>query len=429
MLNCGNPDAASAPPQEVLAIQVPGTGMVGVRVDLSQDSDPAFDAVVQIRTACATEPDTYVGTCFDDSALGLQPNAGFMAMGGTTVYAVITGYGEPADGNVSEGTYSATLYTAANAAPTLTEASAYRVGSTEFVILGTGTDPDGDASGFTFELLDAAGVATDAPIQTEFDAPQYGMTFTNARMTLALADYAPEVGTAIAAAASIRVGAIDTFSMQSTTRVIPISNATEVALGAACDATHLCAAPNDCIAGTCQTPAAVTAACSAGRAVTLTAPTGGVATVQTEVAMLAASAGALSSPECQGYGDEQVFNVTVPAGGADLIITTNLPATMADTVLAVRTTCTDASTETTCNDDYDGAPEGDFRSTLQLTAAAAGTLTVVVNSYDVLTAPESVSVEFRLRPIVAAGQPCDPAGVMNRCATVACPASGTPVCP
>ena len=433
ILTCGNPDAAAVPPQEVLAIRVPGTGLVGVRVDLTAETDPAFDAVVQVRATCGTEPETYVATCFDDSNGTPQPNAGFMAMGGSTVYVVVTGYGDPAEGNVSEGIYSATIGVEENAAPTLASAAAYRLGTSEFVVLGTGMDPDGDASSYSFELLNAAGAviapSDTGPFVIDFDVPQYGASFSNARLTMALADYEDAVATGIAAASSIRISVVDSFSMQSATRMIPISNATEVALGATCDATHLCAAPNECIAGICEVSAAVSAACADARAITLTAPIGGTPSVRSETVTLSASGGALLSPECMGVGDEQVFSVTVPAGASDLIVTTNVPETMSDTVLASRTVCSDAATETACNDDYPGAPDGDYRSEIQLSAPGASTQTIIVNTYDVLTAPGTIRVEFRLRPRLAPGAACDPAGVMNRCASGACPAVGAPICP
>lgn len=433
ILTCGNPDAAAVPPQEVLAIRVPGTGLVGVRVDLTAETDPAFDAVVQVRATCGTEPETYVATCFDDSNGTPQPNAGFMAMGGSTVYVVVTGYGDPDEGNVSQGAYSATVSVEANAAPTLTSAAAYRVGMSEFVILGTGMDPDGDASSYSFELLNASGAviapSDTGPFVIDFDVPQYRTSFSNARLTMTLADYEVVVGTGIAAAASIRISVVDSFSMQSATRIIPISNATEVALGASCDATHLCAAPNECIAGTCEVSPAVSAACADARAITLTAPLGSTPSVRSETVTLSASGGAVLSPECTGIGDEQVFSVTVPAGASDLIVTTNVPETMSDTVLASRTVCSDAATETACNDDYPGAPDGDYRSELEISAPGASTQTIIVNTYDVLTAPETIRVEFRLRPRLAPGAACDPAGVTNRCASGACPTSGAAMCP
>lgn len=433
MLTCGNPDAAMSPPQEVLAIRVPGTGMVGVRVDLTAETNPDFDAVVQVRTSCSTEPETYVGTCFDDSNGTLQPNAGFMAMGGSTVFVVVTGYGEPEEGSVSEGPYVATVVVEDNAAPTLGSAAAYRLGTSEFVILGTGTDPDGDASSYSFELLNAAGAvippSDTGPFVVDFDVPQYVTSFSNVRATMTLADYEDVVGTGVAAAASIRISVVDSFSLESATRVVPISDATEVALGASCDAMHLCAAPNECTAGTCQISASVSAACTDARAITLTAPVGGTPSVRTEMVTLIAGGGALSSPECVGLGDEQVFAVTVPEGDADLIVTTNVPETMSDTVLAARDVCVDASSETTCNDDYPGAPDGDYRSEIEISNPGASTQTIIVNTYDVLDAPETFSVAFRLRPRLAPGAACDPAGVMNRCASGACPAVGAAMCP
>ena len=183
------------------------------------------------------------------------------------------------------------------------------------------------------------------------------------------------------------------------------------------------------IAGTCEVSPAVSAACADARAITLTAPLGSTPSVRSETVTLSASGGAVLSPECTGIGDEQVFSVTVPAGASDLIVTTNVPETMSDTVLASRTVCSDAATETACNDDYPGAPDGDYRSELEISAPGASTQTIIVNTYDVLTAPETIRVEFRLRPRLAPGAACDPAGVTNRCASGACPTSGAAMCP
>jgi hypothetical protein len=128
---------------------------------------------------------------------------------------------------------------------------------------------------------------------------------------------------------------------------------------------------------------------------------------------------------------EKVLAVTVPAGTFDLLATTNLAANPPelDTVLYVRTTCENETTELVCDDDYAGAPDGDYRSVAIVENVPAGTHFVFVDGYAPFDATTSIALELRLRPVLATGASCDPAGVMNRCASGACPTGAPATCP
>jgi hypothetical protein len=96
-----------------------------------------------------------------------------------------------------------------------------------------------------------------------------------------------------------------------------------------------------------------------------------------------------------------------------------------DTVIYVRRTCVDPSTEIACIDDLDG-----LRAHVEILAIPAGTYAIFDERYGMMTAmPVTVPLTVTLRPVLATGAACDPAGAMNRCAMGPCPAMGTAVCP
>lgn len=422
LVNCGNTSPLSRPPQDVLAVRVPGTGMIAVRFDLQTGTDPEFDTIVQVRTACEVAPIDATTSCFDNVEDVVQSAGSFSAMGGSTVYLVVTGF----DGAVSEGAYTVTFEAIDNAPPVLTAASARRVNGERLEVRGTGSDADDNAVGFAVQYLDASGVliagASGAgPFATDFDGAPGG-TFTNALATRALATLEPS----LAAATSLRVALIDAFGATSATRDVRIEDRTEVAYGAACDALRQCAEPNVCEASTCQATSAVRAACSAATSVTLDAPTT-TATVSRQSANIPTGTGVFNS--CGGGGGERVFNVTVPSGRADLIVSTSVTGTPVtfDTVVYVRRVCGNALTEIACNDDY--GVEGDYRSLAETRDIAPGTYAVFIDTYEPIDPRATAAFELVLRPVLATGAACDTAGVLNRCAAGACPSSGAALCP
>lgn len=425
----GGPDvpAADRLAQDVIAVTIPGSGMVNVSFDTRDGTGEDTDTFVQVRTTCATIPGP-LHTCFDDSGEDVRSSGAFAAMGGSTVFLVVS--------SAPAGTYEMTIQTeGANVAPTLTAGTAVRVGSERFRINLTGGDADVNATGYYLELLDAGGMPISfsetetflGPVAIDFDAAPTAATFTDQASVLVGSARVPAFGRAVSA----RVSVVDRFGLLSAPLTIAITDVG--GLGQACDGTE-CAGALVCTAAVCTASPATTAACAAATAVTLTAPTATTPSVSTQSVMLAAGEGAVAGScgvDSAGGGTERLFNVTVPAGTFDLIVTTNVAATAAavDTVAYIRSTCADDTSELTCNDDYDDAPMGDVRSTAIAEGVTAGTYTVVIDTFEALEAAATVGAEFRLRAVLAAGAACDPMGVMNRCATSACPASGAAVCP
>ena len=145
-------------------------------------------------------------------------------------------------------------------------------------------------------------------------------------------------------------------------------------------------------------------------------PLAGVARAVTVNAMLPAGTGVLGG--CGGAsGGEVAFNITVPAGTFDLTARTINVGTSEtlDTVVFLRDTCTDGTSEIACDDD----DFGDLRSNMQLNNVPAGTYTVVVGANAPLSTATPVQVDFRLRPVLASGARCDFMSVANRCDTTA----------
>ncbi len=438
---CGEDMPAAVPAQDVIAVQVPGTGDIGIELDLTMGGDEGFDTVVQVRTSCEVNPASEDGTCFDDAGFGeIRSGGRFIAMGGTTIYLVVTGFAGSTAGT-SSGAYSMILRAQANSAPTLTAARARRVGDARLEVFATGSDAEMNAVGVGFQFLDAAGtpLAVDPMMATEvgpyfldFDVVPTMAAFTDQLATGAGSGAFPVVGTAV----TLRVFAYDDYDARSATRDVAIDMVAEVGFGESCDATRLCAAPNTCEGGACVAPAATRTACMGAMPVTLTAPTATMSSTVTRMGSLAAGEGVLEptmSPCGGALATEQLFAVTLPAGGPyDLVASTNNAGTdaMADTVVYLRTLCEDAASETVCDDDYDGAPDGDVRSVAVAQGLEGGaSVTVIVDGYDPFMASTPVQLDLTLRAVLATGAACDPMGVQNRCMTGPCPAMGAAVCP
>lgn len=422
LVNCGSSSPLSRPPQDVLALHVPGTGMTAISFDLTMGTDADFDTVVQVRTACTEAPEDPTTTCFDNADMSVQSAGAFAAMGGSTVYLVITGF----DGSIAEGAYSVTFSSIDNAPPTLTTASTRRINNTRLEIRGDGGDPDSNAVGFEVQYLDATGAVIDGasgpgPFQIDFDAAHRELTFS-ALATQALA----EVDPAQAHAASLRISTIDEFGATSAARTVMIEDRLEVGYGEACDATHFCADPNVCFAGICQATMEVRTACGAATTIPLEVPTT-TATVAHQSATLPAGGG-LFVGGCAGEGSERLFNVTVPSAAVDLIVTALLPSTMMslDTTVYIRSTCGNPASEVACNDD---AAEGDLRSYAEYRNAAPGNYTVFIDTYASDAAARTAHFDVTLRPVLAHGAACDPMGIANRCVGDPCPATGAALCP
>jgi hypothetical protein len=113
----------------------------------------------------------------------------------------------------------------------------------------------------------------------------------------------------------------------------------------------------------------------------------------------------LSSDVCNGYGGEFAFTYTVTTGPVALVVSTDAPGTTLDTVIYVRTECTEEATELGCNDD---APEPSLStsgSLLVLDSVGVGEYYVIVDSF----APNSLgSFTLTVDERTPLGGACDP---------------------
>lgn len=411
--------------QELLAFEIPGAGNVGVRFSLVND-DTEFDTVVEVRPAgCDDVTDSL---CFDDAEppFEVRSAGSFIVTGGEVLYVIVSGYDAEA-----VGAWTMDVVVTPNpTAPEITGGTALLVDGARLELSVEGADEDGDTSGYVLSFLNDGGTAigldTDddpaTPDETEFvfgfDTDLSGMTTFTGNSRVTGLDEIEE----LAAATQVRVYLYDAFDLQSESMTFDLVAVTESGLEGPCvDGESVCADAFVCEEEVCVIPDAAVDACEAATVVTLVP---GTASVQT--ASIAAGDGALLASCGDTFGDEALYRVTVPAGAFDLVATTVRAANdveSVDTVVYVQSFCGDPSTEGEdgCNDDI---AEGDFRSTVQLTDVAAGTYTVGVELWGGATEASTVELAITLRPVLAAGLPCDPTGAANRCADTEC--AGTP---
>ena len=461
-LACGNVDAMRWAPQWVIAYHVPGTGPVGVTFSTQNAGTAAtFDTVLQIRdTDCTAAPTTsFPFTCFDSvgpdsSPSDLRATGVTTAMGGSTIYVIVTGYSNSGQQRYNlatqdRGPMEVAIQAAANAPPTLASATGYKL-SDRMDVDVTGMDSDAnaygaavlfkDSSGNTIDvngdgrgnegdrvvaLFDSAAAATMASFTT-------GASFPYSTYT-ALKTANPMTANVVLFDHSLAVSASVTANFVA---------ATGVGWNVACDGTHRCDLPLSCTSGTCAAPAALATACTAATVVALpTIADNNAVTVNTPGTISMGAASNFSTTTCgvdsqgtnQNGGPEALMNVTVPTGTFDLIVGTDNAQTsiMDDTIMYVRSSCPDPSTELAsgCNDDVNTAGH-DYRSHLEFDNIAPGTYTVFVEAYGGPTAATfNFSLATTLRPVLATGTACDSTGALNRCATGVCPSGSMPVCP
>ena len=226
-------------------------------------------------------------------------------------------------------------------------------------------------------------------------------------------------------ATQARIELMDAVGGLSAAMTVPLRVVEEVGLGATCDDMHAVLLPLVCGSSTtCEAPPEVAGACAGAAAIAAPAPTT-VTTPAMVTGAFAGGAGVFTGSCGPTTESELIYTVSVPAGGVDLLATTNLPGTGAtDTVLYARGTCADPLTELGCADDVS---RDVLSSEIELRDLAAGTYTIFVERYAGTTGAD-FALQVSLRPVLATGATCDPAGVMNRCAAGAC-VSATMTCP
>lgn len=438
-LACGNVSARIWAHQEVIEYVVPGTGPMGIAISTVNEGTPAtFNTVVQVRRECRVAP-TNPQTCFDDAGEEARAVGGAQAMGGDTLFIYVTGHSEPdaITGQVDEGRVRVTLTAAPNTAPTITDGLMRLIGI-DSRVTASGTDPEGNILGLTLGLRNASGRLdfNGDGVGNELDVFDFRFGSTTGTtdwagtvdisgMSLRLAEVCRD--TTVVCTEAILV-AYDTAYATSAPRNVPVRDAEIVGFGATCDAEHVCAAGLRCgDAMTCEPTPAALAACTA--ATELAAPPTGVP-VSVTGTLAMGGAGVFSAPTgCTPAatatdGREQIYRVQIPTGTFDLLVTTARPGTgSTDTVLYVRSECGDATSTLGCQDDVMSGTLGSSVTAMNL---EEGDAFVFVESYG--GAGGAFELQATLRPVLAAGETCDPTGATNRCATGTC-STTTMLCP
>ena len=440
--DCGNPEGIPRAPQEVIAYTVPGDGLMGVTFDTALgDTLTNFDTVVQVRTSCTEIPTADAGpSCFDDvSGDDTRSRGGLMAMGGDVIYFVVTGFTDtPLDSAIDRGPISIEITARSNALPEVTGGEVRIVGE-RTQIVATGTDADEDVIGVRATFVDAAGALVDLNgdgmendrLSMGFDVAPVGNPFTGTSTLFVirlasggvyLSDRLRMLG-----ATGATLILVDEVFGESAGMSVPVRFLDEVGLGASCGADAGCTLDLECVSGVCEAGAEIAALCETSTTLTLTAPTTETTSAGHE-GQLPGGHGLIESSCAHTPGQEALFDVTVPAGDMDLIVSTDLVGSgTTDTVVYVRTACPDRLSEPTgaCNDNFGG-----YQSRVELRNAAAGAYTVfVVKAGHPSETPIPYEVEVSLRPVLGTGAACDPAEVTNRCSAGACPTGGAAECP
>lgn len=436
LTECGAAAEMQVAPQAVIAYTVPGTGDVTLLFTTdTEGSDAELDTVVEIITdgPCADAPIDSTG-CFDDinyTAGNVKSGGTITATGGSTIFFILTGYAD------AEGVISLDVHPFINTPPVLTTAT-LNVGTIRALARLTGSDTTMDVDHATVRLL--------GPEATPLDLNDDGMVDATDTVSLdfdtALTGMATFTGTiSLGGAALARVSSLEPVTAEFT--LVDVAGAASSvvtatvtynsdSLGAACSEASPCGNVEEisCVSETCTASAAVGTACEVLTPITVATPAAGSSASGMTTGTTGVAASGVGGTCQRVHLTPSVYSVVVPEGAYDLIATTDVAGTdaMADTVLSVRSTCSDISTERACNDDAGEAAH----STIEYLDAPAGTYALFVDQYVGATPPTAglaFGLQVTLRSVIDAGATCDPTGVMNRCSTGACPTTGTAVCP
>jgi hypothetical protein len=409
---------AESGPQEVLLLNVPGTGVQIVTFDLATETTSfELDTVIEVRAgACDSDVDAI---CVDDNGDDLRSRVVFEAMGGDSVFVVVAGL----DASY-EGPWAADVTVQARTAPVLTSLDVARVEDLRLDITVAGSDDGGDAESLLVEYLDSTGTAIEIDGATEHsflftDSAAGQTTFTGVLTRIDI-----EGISELAALTDVRARIVDAAGVASAPMEASVRAVMQSDLGESCDADDVCA-PGYVCAGTCTVPV-----CPAATAITFPAVITATET-RTATGDLAPGAGVIEASCSNTRGPESLFSVTLPAAGTyDVIATTDLAANPADldTIVYIQAVCGDPASgggASACGDDVD-VSEGNLRSRAEARdlTAASGPVTIGVEIYREPTGPTPFSLEVSLRPVLPLASPCDPSGAANRCGLGDC--VGTP---
>lgn len=442
-LACGNTEAELRwAPQEVVEFIVPGEPSQTYAVEFTTNlpgTDDDFNTVIQARDTCEAVPaSAFPPRCFDDVATDTFSSTGAITVaGGSTLFFVVSGYSEPPaeQMTVDRGTVEVGFTVRRGDAPTVTDGY-LRLANDDVRIQLTGNDPNADVRGVAMnfygpggELLDiyGDGVASedgDVFVARFDEPPATGMDWTGGVWVLeSEINLGPYLRSADVAQVRFRV--YDAAWGVSAPLMRPIEEATLVGIGEMCDDERFCRREMVCSTGVCIPSSTVGALCDGAPDITVPATSVMGATVTRAgvtgagLGLMEIDAACTGGDALAGIGAEAVYKVDVPLDAFDLLVSTDNPGSgTTDTILLVRRACPDSGTVLGCNDDV---AMDNVQSALELRDLTMGTYYVIVERYRGLregTIPHELSVT--VRPVVAAGQPCDAA--TTRCATGTCTA-------
>ena len=442
-LRCGNPSGEVRwAEQEVVEFHVPGTAPVGVRVSAVNDGTAIdFDTVIQVRRGdCREVPvDSFPPSCFNDAtATEVRSGGGVQAMGGDTLYFIITGYSEPpaSEMTVDAGAIHVEFTVEANTAPTLTDASV-TLANAETLINVVATDAEGPIVGYVLSFYAGArrldifgdGVADDNDILTlAFESvDRVGTTYTGTDIIRSMTEYTIAGYCRAVGCTQLGIRVFDSGYAGSTELRVDVEEALISDFGEVCDSRHLCGSGLVCSAGTCTATSAATSLCGVAPVLGVPTPTT-TATSQRVTGTITSGTGNFNGSCGATPGRDALWRFTVPPGRFDVRLTTDVAGTGAatNTVLYLRSTCIDGRTEVVCNDDLSGSA---IHSAISLTEPAPGDYTIFVEVSGGAMATTGYGLSATLVPVLDPGVACDPAALANRCGTGVCPAGASPVCP
>lgn len=436
-------------PREVIVYEVPGEGPAKIELSLVNDGTPSdFDTVIQVRTACDEIPfdNFFTPSCFDNDVLNreVRSRGSVSVMGNTELIIIVTGFSHglsEAQSGTSEGPYELYITATPTEAPTLVSATTSIDTAGVFTAELVGMNPEDEITGFKACFLDdderPVGDFNDDGELNELDCVV--LTFDNQDEIATMPSF---VGTfeadstylfsqRVVASGAVKVRYRLINSGFTLSEPVTVEIELPGAFGQPCSSATPCYDTLVCTSeGTCGAPADLAAVCESATDVVLEAPVGAVASRSAQTGIIPVGEGTTTGKCVFAAGKEQVFNVTVPDGtvpedGFDLVVNTDLDETNGDTIVHIRGTCGDTSSELACNDDFSASS----RARAVIEKVTAGTYTVFVEQFDIRRDEDfPFGVEFLLRPLVESGDSCDPVELDNRCVAGSCDQS-TLTCP
>jgi hypothetical protein len=391
---------AGGAPEVAHRFTVPVGGRFRVTASTAEDgTDPSFDTVVYLRTACSDASSTVA--CNDDAAepgaLPLASRASAEVAGATPLYVIVDGLdqfaagvyallvraipalapGSPCDPTGERNAcQQPDICTAAQGSPVCAPGTPPTLATVSAQILENGRsvravlsggDVDGDATTTHVDFLDDTQTVLGSG-ERALPAAVHGQVSFGPLVAFqqdGLLDLFP--------ATQLRVGLIDAAGLRSPTPMARLSRAPIRDVNQSCDPaglTDLCRGELLCSGGRCTVPAQTPLACAAAPIITSSGVTNGA---------LGAGPGDFETGCAYGRGfGDQVYRLRLTTR-ADVAATTQVSPDGAaddlDTVLALRASCADPATQIVCDDDVGTDPH----SLITATGLAAGDYFLIVD--------------------------------------------------